>query len=99
MSQAADEILGLKTAVMPRWAKGDPSRFLEISNESVTYIDPFQAKHRNLEFLESLRLDRYDSFPSGSDGEMRWHGAGVYRHTPKGWRIVHTHPSFPKAGI
>jgi len=38
------EILGLERAALERWCHGDPSGFLEISAEDVTYFDPFLKK-------------------------------------------------------
>ena len=37
----AAEIVALETAALERWLKGDPSGFLEISDEGVVYFDPF----------------------------------------------------------
>jgi hypothetical protein len=63
-----EEILALERAAMDRWAKGDPDGFLEISDASVTYFDPFVEKRLNgLSELRTLygklrgqiRIDRY----------------------------------------
>jgi uncharacterized protein (TIGR02246 family) len=37
----ADAIVALERAALDRWAKGDPSGFLEISASDVVYFDPF----------------------------------------------------------
>lgn len=62
-------VLALERAAMERWANGDPSGFLEISDPEVVYFDPFHQ--RRLDGLEALaklyeslrgqvRLDRYE---------------------------------------
>ncbi len=40
----AATIVGLERAALERWAKGDPSGFLEISAPQVTYFDPMLEK-------------------------------------------------------
>ena len=40
----AAEIVALETAALERWLSGDPSGFLEISDEDVVYFDPFLAR-------------------------------------------------------
>ncbi len=35
------EVIGMERAALGRWCRGDPSGFLEISDEDVTYFDPF----------------------------------------------------------
>jgi len=40
-SPAAAEVIALETAALKRWLAGDPSGFLEISDEDVVYFDPF----------------------------------------------------------
>ena len=109
---------------MARWADGDPSGFLEISDPSVTYFDPFQQSRLNdldaltrlySELTGKIHIDRYeyqnaavqenggtavlsyDFQSSGSEGQMCWHCTEVYRQTPAGWRIIHTHWSLPQA--
>ncbi|MFB3815113.1 MAG: nuclear transport factor 2 family protein [Terriglobales bacterium] len=37
----AEVIVGLEKAALERWAAGDPDGFLEISDDNVTYFDPF----------------------------------------------------------
>ncbi len=39
------ELLALETAAMDRWGAGDPDGFLELSDDDVTYFDPWQP-HR-----------------------------------------------------
>lgn len=62
-------IIGLEHAAMVRWAQGDPSGFIEITAEDVSYFDPFQParidSRAGLERLyESLRgqvhLERWE---------------------------------------
>ena len=67
--QSEHEILKMEHAALDRWAKGDPSGFIEISAPDVVYFDPY-AEHRvdgrgKLTVLyESIRgqihLDRYE---------------------------------------
>lgn len=56
----AAHLIDLETQAMQRWCNGDPSGFLEISADTVTYFDPFQQRRvdgwKALEGLyESLR--------------------------------------------
>ncbi len=53
----AAEIVALETAALERWLSGDPSGFLEISDEDVVYFDPFLA--RRLDGLAAL-TDYYE---------------------------------------
>lgn len=46
------EVIGLERAALGRWCRGDPSGFLEISDEAVTYFDPF-IPHR-IDGLQAL---------------------------------------------
>ena len=48
----AAEIVALETAALERWLRGDPSGFLEISDEDVVYFDPFLE--RRLDGLAAL---------------------------------------------
>jgi len=36
------ELLALETAAVDRWGAGDPDGFLELSDDDVTYFDPWQ---------------------------------------------------------
>lgn len=65
----AATIISLERAALARWAQGDPSGFLEISEPDLTYFDPFQTarldSHAELTRLyESLRgqvkIERWD---------------------------------------
>lgn len=38
------KIVDLEKTAMDRWGKGDPTGFLEISSDDVTYFDPFLEK-------------------------------------------------------
>jgi ketosteroid isomerase-like protein len=51
-SSAAAEVIALETAALKRWLAGDPSAFLEISDEDVVYFDPFLG--RRLDGLAAL---------------------------------------------
>lgn len=44
---AAPVILAMERAALDRWAHGDPSGFLEISDPEVVYFDPFQPRRIN----------------------------------------------------
>ena len=48
----AAEIIALETAALERWLRGDPSGFLELSDEDVVYFDPFLD--RRLDGLAAL---------------------------------------------
>ena len=49
---SAAEVIALETAALKRWLAGDPSGFLEISDEDVVYFDPFLE--RRLDGLAAL---------------------------------------------
>lgn len=49
----ADAIVALETAALRRWCAGDPSGFLELSADDVSYFDPFVP--RRLDGLPALR--------------------------------------------
>jgi hypothetical protein len=55
---AAAEVIALETAALKRWLAGDPSGFLEISDEDVVYFDPFLE--RRLDGLAAL-TDYYEA--------------------------------------
>ena len=48
----AAALIALEQAALARWLAGDPSGFLEISDEDVVYFDPFLA--RRLDGLAAL---------------------------------------------
>ena len=67
--QAADEVLARERAGLDQWAAGDPSGFLEMCAEEVTYFDPFLPKRLDglaalSTYYQSLRgkvhVDRYE---------------------------------------
>ena len=51
-SGVAAQIIAMEEAALERWRAGDPSGFLEISDEDVVYFDPFLA--RRLDSLAAL---------------------------------------------
>jgi len=53
----AREIIALERAALTRWLNGDPSGFLELSDEEVVYFDPFVASR--IDGLAALR-DYYE---------------------------------------
>ena len=63
-SPAAAEVIALETAALRRWLAGDPSGFLEISDEDVVYFDPFLE--RRLDGLAALA-----SYYEGLRGKIR----------------------------
>ena len=59
-TDVATEIVALETAALKRWLAGDPSGFLEISDEDVVYFDPFLERRIDglaalTAYYESLR--------------------------------------------
>ena len=52
VNAVAAEIVAMETAALERWLSGDPSGFLEISDEDVVYFDPFLD--RRLDGLAAL---------------------------------------------
>ncbi len=60
MSEIAEVIIKMEVAALERWNNGDPSGFLEISDEDVVYFDPMTEMRidglKNLtELYESIR--------------------------------------------
>lgn len=51
-SAIAEQLVELERTALSRWCHGDPSGFLEISDDEVTYFDPFLA--RRLDGLAAL---------------------------------------------
>jgi hypothetical protein len=51
--EIADQLLQLERSAMRRWIDGDPSGFLEISDDDVVYFDPFID--RRLDGIAALR--------------------------------------------
>ena len=41
-SEIFDELLSLERAALDRWCMGDPSGFLDLSADDVSYFDPYQ---------------------------------------------------------
>jgi len=54
---SAEVIIERERAALTRWLDGDPSGFLDISDEDVVYFDPFVAKR--IDGLAALR-DYYE---------------------------------------
>jgi hypothetical protein len=52
VSGVAAQIIAMEEAALARWLSGDPSGFLEISDEDVVYFDPFLD--RRLDGLAAL---------------------------------------------
>ncbi len=52
-----DQLIELERSALVRWLNGDPSGFLEISDEEVVYFDPFVP--RRIDGLSALR-DYYE---------------------------------------
>ncbi len=69
MEADAGAILGMERAALDRWGKGDPTGFLDICAEEVTYFDPYAERRIDglaalRRYYESLRgkvrVDRYE---------------------------------------
>lgn len=57
---AVHEVVALEAAALARWCRGDPSGFLEVVDEDVSYFDPFlsarlDGKAALRAYYESLR--------------------------------------------
>jgi hypothetical protein len=64
------EILALEHDALERWAKGDPSGFLEISARDVTYFDPFLVQR--IDGFDALR-DYYEALRGKVSAQsFRW---------------------------
>jgi ketosteroid isomerase-like protein len=69
VAATADIVLEMERAALDRWGRGDPSGFLEICADDVTYFDPFLERRVDglvelTRYYESLRgrvqVDRYE---------------------------------------
>ena len=58
-SNVLTTLLTMERAALDRWGRGDPSGFLEISDEDVVYFDPF--RERRVDGLLALSA-LYESF-------------------------------------
>jgi ketosteroid isomerase-like protein len=65
----AATIIGMETAALEKWNRGNPTGYLDIYAGDITYFDPFQEKRfdgleKMTEFYESLRgqghVERYE---------------------------------------
>ena len=63
-AEVTEELLALERAALVRWLDGDPSGFLEISEDDVVYFDPFLE--RRLDGLSALR-----AYYEGLRGKIR----------------------------
>jgi ketosteroid isomerase-like protein len=52
IDEVAAQIVAMEQAALERWCAGDPSGFLELSDEDVAYFDPFL--NRRLDGLAAL---------------------------------------------
>jgi len=68
MQQDIDAILAVEREAFNKWAAGDPSGFLDASDDDVAYFDPFLEKR--LDGLAALR-QYYESF-AGQVKIDRW---------------------------
>lgn len=129
-SDVATEVIALERAALDRWGRGDPSGYLELFAEDVTYFDPFQERRLGSAETTALmhsvtgqiRVDRYDmqgatvqcvgdvallsfnlvSYRTDGGRERAissWNSTEVYRRTPRGWRIFHSHWSFVRPAL
>jgi hypothetical protein len=48
-----DDVIALEHVALARWLNGDPSGYLEISDDEVTYFDPFVASR--IDGIDALR--------------------------------------------
>ena len=123
-SDVASTIAGMERAALDRSDRGDVDGFLAISDDEVSYFDPFLD--RPIHGREALRAYyhkapltdvgrgemsntkvqvsgdvavltfNYTSKTLKSQRVTRWNATEVYRRTPDGWRILHTHWSYVK---
>jgi len=64
----ASEVIALERAALDRWGAGDPSGYMEIFDDGVTYFDPLQERRLDGDETRALmrsvtgriRVDRYD---------------------------------------
>jgi ketosteroid isomerase-like protein len=55
MDDVGTKLIGMETAALYRWGKGDPDGFLEISAPDVVYFDPYREERINgLQSLTAL---------------------------------------------
>jgi ketosteroid isomerase-like protein len=63
-----EDIIALEREALNRWCRGDPSGFLEIGGQGVSYFDPFQPKRVD-------GLDNLTAYYEGLRGQIsaaRW---------------------------
>ena len=58
------------------------------------HIDRFDFVEPRVQISGDIAVLTYRFHSQGSEGVMRWNTTEVYRKTPAGWRIVHTHWAF-----
>jgi ketosteroid isomerase-like protein len=64
----AREVIAVERAALDRWGAGDPSGYMEIFDDGVTYFDPLQERRLDGDETRALmrsvtgriRVDRYD---------------------------------------
>lgn len=63
------DVIALERAALDRWGAGDPSGYVELFDDSITYFDPFQERRLDgrdavVALMQSItgqiRVDRYD---------------------------------------
>jgi ketosteroid isomerase-like protein len=97
------EVIALERAALDRWGAGDPTGYVELFADDITYFDPVQERRIDgrramVALMDSIagkiRVDRYDMQRPVVQrlGDV----ALLYRRTPEGWRIVHSHWSYIK---
>ncbi len=60
-----ESILTVEKAAMERWRNGDPLGFLEISDDEICYVDPFQTK-------PIIGIKAYEPFMKSIEGQVHY---------------------------
>jgi uncharacterized protein (TIGR02246 family) len=63
-----ETILSLEKQAMERWRNGDPSGFVEISAEDITYVDPGLTK-------PILGLEEFEAYMKSLEGKIHYQGS------------------------
>lgn len=65
------------------------------------HIDRFEIIEPRVQVAGDVAVLTYRFDSHGSDGSTRWNTTEVYRRSPGGWKIIHTHWAFyqPKIAV
>ncbi len=80
-NDVSEIIIALEKVALEKWNQGDPSGYLELSTEDVTYFDPFLEKRLNgrselsrlyEQIWGMVKVDRYELINPRVQGGEQW---------------------------